>query len=57
MKLEITRKEQLLIIEGLGARIEKVEKLILTFQNMTLIEEYINDRNLLVDLKNRLLNL
>ena len=57
MNLEITRKEQLLIIEGLGARIEKVEKLILTFQNMTLIEEYINDRNLLVDLKNRLLNL
>jgi hypothetical protein len=53
----LTIQEQYQLIDGLNARIQTVEKLILTFQSMVLVSEYVKERNLLIELKNKLQSL
>lgn len=57
MNLEITSDERYNLIDGLNARIQTVEKLILTFQNMVLVSEYVRERDKLIELKSKLLSL
>lgn len=57
MNLEITSDERYNLIDGLNARIQTVEKLITTFQNMVLVAEYVKERNQLIELKAKLLSL
>ena len=55
MNLEITTQEQIQLIDGLNVRITMVEKLILTFQSMVLVAEYVKERDQLIELKAKLL--
>lgn len=57
MNLEITTEQQFQLIDGLNARIQTVEKLILTFQSMTLVAEYVKEREQLIELKTKLLSI
>jgi hypothetical protein len=57
MNLQITFKQNLQLIEGLNGRIQEVEKLIATFNSMTLVAEYVKERNELIELKEKLLSI
>jgi hypothetical protein len=54
MNLQITTKEQFLIIDGLDSRIKTVEKLIQTFESVVLIAEYVKERDSLIELRTKL---
>jgi hypothetical protein len=51
MKIELKRKEALLIIEGLEIRISKIETLLPGFESDYLIEQYTDELNTLKELK------
>jgi hypothetical protein len=57
MNLEITFQQNLQLIDALTGRIQTVEKLIQTFQSMTLIAEYVKERDQLIELKAKLLSI
>lgn len=57
MNLEITPSERHFLIDGLNARIQTLEKLIPVFTRMTLVAEYVKERNQLIELKAKLLSL
>ena len=57
MNLEITFQQNLLLIDGLNGRIQTVEKLIATFQSMTLVAAYVKERDELIELKAKLLSI
>jgi hypothetical protein len=54
MNLEITPSERHYLIDGLNARIQTVEKLILVFTSMVLVAEYVKERELLIELRTKL---
>jgi len=56
-QINVTIQEQYQLIDGLNSRIQTVEKLILTFQSMILVSEYIKERDLLIELKTKLQSL
>jgi len=57
MNLEITLQQKFQLIDGLNARIQTVEKLIQTFQSMVLVAEYVQERELLIELRTKLQSL
>lgn len=57
MNLEITFKQNLQLIDVLNARIHLLAKLIQSFQSMTLVDEYVKERNELIELKTKLLSI
>jgi hypothetical protein len=56
-QINLTIQEQYQLIDGLNSRIQTVEKLILTFQSMVLVTEYVKERDLLIELKTKLQSL
>jgi len=56
-QINLTIQEQYQLIDGLNSRIQTVEKLILTFQSMVLVSEYVKEHNLLLELKTKLQSL
>jgi hypothetical protein len=54
MNLELSRKESILLIDGLNARIKIVENLILAFTTQYLIDVYSKEREDLIQLKNKI---
>ena len=57
MNLEITSSERFSLIDGINARIIMVEKLILSFNSMVLVTEYVKERDQLIKLKTKLLSI
>jgi hypothetical protein len=54
MNLELSRKESILLIDGLNARIKIVENLILAFTTQYLIDVFSKEREDLIQLKNKI---
>ena len=55
MKLELSRRESLLLIESLTVRIKNVEQLILSFTTQSLVDSYTDELNELVELKKKII--
>lgn len=56
MKLELTTQEQTLLLDSIFARIRQIDKLLESFENDNLIEIYSNDKQVLEQLQNKLIN-
>ena len=54
MNLQLSRKETILLIEGLNARIKTVENLISLFTLESLINAYTKEKEDLIELKQKL---
>lgn len=55
MNLEIDFKQKHLLLEAINLRIKYIDKLIKSFDDIELITHYVNDRQALIELSNRLL--
>jgi len=56
MKLELTTQEQTLLLDSIFTRIRQIDKLLESFENDNLIEIYSNDKQVLEQLQNKLIN-
>lgn len=54
MNVQITTRQQSLILDGLHARILMIEKLINTFKSIELIASYVKERQDLIELKKQI---
>jgi hypothetical protein len=56
MKLELTTQEQSLLLDSIFARIRQIDKLVESFEERKLIQIYLNDKDMLVKLQNKITN-
>jgi hypothetical protein len=56
MKLELTTQEQSLLLDSIFARIRQIDKLVEGFEEPKLIQLYLNDKDMLVKLQNKITN-
>jgi hypothetical protein len=54
MKLELTNQEQLLLLDSIFSRIRQIDRLIEGFEEPKLIEIYSKDKEMLLELQNKL---
>jgi hypothetical protein len=54
MKLQLTNQEQLLLLDSIFSRIRQIDRLIEGFEEPKLIEIYSKDKEMLLELQNKL---
>jgi hypothetical protein len=56
MKLQLTTQEQSLLLDAIFARLRQIDKLVEGFEERKLIQIYLNDKDMLVKLQNKITN-
>ena len=51
MKLELTTQEQAVLLDSIFSRIRQIDKLVEGFQDPKLIQLYLNDKDILLELQ------
>lgn len=51
MKLEVTTQEQAVLLDSIFSRIRQIDKLVEGFQDPKLIQLYLNDKDILLELQ------
>lgn len=54
MKLELTSKEQILLLDSIYTRLKNIDKLVESFDNTELAQMYLCDKEILINLQNKL---
>jgi hypothetical protein len=54
MKLELTTQEQALLLDSIFSRIRQIDRLLESFEEPKLIEIYSNDKEMLLELQNKI---
>lgn len=54
MKLELTTQEQSLLLDSIFARIRQIDKLVESFEERKLIQLYLNDKDMLLELQSKI---
>ena len=56
MKLQLTIQEQTVLLDSIFSRIRQIDKLVEGFEEPKLIQLYLNDKDMLVLLQNKITN-
>jgi hypothetical protein len=54
MKLQLTTQEQALLLDSIFSRIRQIDRLLESFEEPKLIEIYSNDKEMLIELQNKI---
>ena len=54
MKLQLTSQEQSLLLDAIFSRLRQIDKLVEGFEEPKLIQLYLNDKEMLIELQNKL---
>jgi hypothetical protein len=54
MKLQLTTQEQSLLLDSIFSRIRQIDRLLESFEEPKLIEIYSNDKEMLIELQNKI---
>jgi molybdopterin-guanine dinucleotide biosynthesis protein len=56
MKLQLTTQEQSLLLDAIFARLRQIDKLVEGFEERKLIQIYLNDKDMLLKIQNKITN-
>lgn len=54
MKLQLTTQEQSLLLDAIFSRLRQIDKLVEGFEEPKLIQLYLNDKDMLLELQNKI---
>jgi hypothetical protein len=54
MKLELTTQEQSLLLDAIFSRLRQIDKLVEGFEEPKLIQLYLNDKDMLLELQSKI---